>query len=893
MDTHKNTLSHPGFTLWPRRLSTQLVLLFLLLFALSMAAFTIHGIVQQSQYRAKHLNLQVQVLARNLAATTADYLLVRDYTSIELSLIRSARFPGVLGIQICDASGKLLGDVVRNNDAEPEPRYAQTPLSPPGNAEIRVLIADNTMTVWQPVMLGELLGWIKIRYSMQAISEELANVWGNNALVGLVILIVTSVLLTLALRRPVDSIRTYTEFADRLIGCNGEQVPVNTNSPELARLGSALNTASARLKEQSTVIKTGLTDLTRMAAFAEHAPGLILSLDRDSTIQYINPAGYRILSQLAVDEERILDLLPPNLQALTAQIVSTQKPLTDLQVRYNNRTLLWTLAPVRGQNIIHAYGEDATEAKHAEEEARAALVEKLSAESANQAKSQFLANMSHELRTPLNAILGYSQMLEEEAAEDGYAQISPDLHKIQIAGKHLLTLINEILDLSKIEAGRMELYLEEFNLDELLDEVVSTAQPLAGNNGNQLEVHRSTPLGQVRSDATKLRQILFNLISNSTKFTKNGRISVYTSSDQVGDRKWFTFEVQDSGIGMTAEQLQRVFQPFSQADSSTTRQYGGTGLGLAITKRFCEMLGGDVSVNSSPGQGTTFSVRLPAIVMENNDQCHAPKQTAKRRMEKQTGGGSENASGTILVIDDDPQILELVKFYLNNEGFKVVTASDGHTGLNLARTLRPDVITLDVMMSGMDGWTVLKQLKDDPELKDIPVIMLTTLDEQGLGYALGADDYLFKPIDLEAFIANIKKWVRKKPLAPILIVSDDTDQRLSLRDALQQQGYQVGETQSSDLALKFVHDTVPSMIVVDLLGPSIQPAELMQSLHDDERLKAVPIIVLATDDNEHNPPLRTTSPTRKILLHNKLQIHQLIEQIQETLNTRDTRHEAA
>ena len=196
-------------------------------------------------------------------------------------------------------------------------------------------------------------------------------------------------------------------------------------------------------------------------------------------------------------------------------------------------------------------------------------------------------------------------------------------------------------------------------------------------------------------------------------------------------------------------------------------------------------------------------------------------------------------------------------------------------------------------MSGMDGWTVLKQLKDDPELKDIPVIMLTTLDEQGLGYALGADDYLFKPIDLEAFIANIKKWVRKKPMAPILIVSDDTDQRLSLRDALQQQGYQVGETQSSDLALKFVHDTVPSIIVVDLLGPSIQPAELMQSLHDDERLKAVPIIVLATDDNEHNPPLRTTSPTRKILLHNKLQIHQLIEQIQETLNTRDTRHEAA
>jgi DNA-binding response OmpR family regulator len=279
--------------------------------------------------------------------------------------------------------------------------------------------------------------------------------------------------------------------------------------------------------------------------------------------------------------------------------------------------------------------------------------------------------------------------------------------------------------------------------------------------------------------------------------------------------------------------------------------------------------------------------------MESADQGRTHNETTKRRIENHASGDTGNSSGTILVIDDDPQILELVKFYLNNAGFKVETAANGHAGLKLARTIRPNVITLDVMMPGMDGWTVLKQLKDDAELKDIPVLMLTTLDEQGLGYALGADDYLFKPIDLEAFIANIRKWVREKPPEPVLIVSDDADQRKSLRDALQRQGYKVSEAQSADLAMQCVHNTLPSIIVLDLMRPDIQPAELMQSLHDDERLKTIPVIVLTSDDNEDNPMLRTTSPMQKILLHNNLQMHQLIEQIQETLNTRESRHEAA
>ncbi|MCG6970288.1 MAG: response regulator [Gammaproteobacteria bacterium] len=881
------------FKLWPQTLSMQLVSLYMLLLALSMTAFAVHGIMEQARHRAKQMNLQVQVLARNLAATTADYLLVRDYTSIELSLIRSARFPGVLGIQICDTTGRLLGDVVHTGDKEPEPRYAQPALSPPASIQVSVSIDNNVMTVWQPVILGELLGWVKIRYSMKAISDELANVWGNNSVVGLIILIVSGILITLALRRPIASIRSYTEFAKRLIECNGAQIPVEGKCLELRTMGWALNTVSSRLSEQSRVIKTGLDDLTRMAAFAEHAPGLILALDRNSEIHYINPAGYHILSKLGVDEGQVLEVLPSNLQSLMAHIISKQKPVTDLQVRYRDRVLLWTLAPVRGQNIIHAYGEDVTEAKQAEEEARAALVEKLSAESANQAKSQFLANMSHELRTPLNAILGYSQILEEEAEDEGYSQILPDLGKIQTAGNHLLTLINEILDLSKIEAGHMELYLEEFDLDTLLNEVVSTAQPLAIEKGNQIEVNRSGKLGQVRSDATKLRQILFNLISNATKFTKNGRISIYTSSDKVGERDWFTFEIEDTGIGMTDEQMQRLFQPFSQADSSTTRKYGGTGLGLVITQRYCEMLGGEISVVSKPGRGTTFSVRLPAVVKDTGKSGISIKRAAHNTLPNDATTAQPGSGKTVLVIDDDPDILNMLKFYLKNEGFHVETARDGLTGLQMARKIHPDIITLDVMMPGVDGWTVLKQLREDPELKHVPVTMLTTLDEEGLGIALGADDYLFKPIDLEMLTQKIKYWVNRQPQAPILIVSDDPSQRKTMRDALQHQGYVVSEAQASDTALQTARQTIPSIIVLDLMCPSVQPIELIIALHDDDKLNSIPLIALTSNDDYELEGLPVSSSEQKIRLLNRQQIEQLLQHIQNLLQHEHARHQAA
>jgi signal transduction histidine kinase len=237
------------------------------------------------------------------------------------------------------------------------------------------------------------------------------------------------------------------------------------------------------------------------------------------------------------------------------------------------------------------------------------------AEAANSAKSQFLANMSHELRTPLNAIIGYSEMLQEEVEDLGQTDLVPDLGKIHTAGRHLLALINDVLDLSKIEAGRMELFIEDFDVPAMVEEVATTARPLIEKNANRLEIHCPPDVGGMRADLTKVRQMLLNLLSNASKFTSDGRIDLEVARERNGGDDAMIFRVRDTGIGMTGEQQERVFEAFSQAEASTARRFGGTGLGLAISKRFCEMMGGGIALESEPGKGSTFTIRLPATVI--------------------------------------------------------------------------------------------------------------------------------------------------------------------------------------------------------------------------------------------------------------------------------------
>jgi GAF domain-containing protein/DNA-binding response OmpR family regulator len=474
-------------------------------------------------------------------------------------------------------------------------------------------------------------------------------------------------------------------------------------------------------------------------------------------------------------------------------------------------------------------------------------------EVADRHKSEFLANMSHELRTPLNAIIGYSEMLQEDAADLGAEQLIDDLAKINAAGKHLLELINAVLDLSKIEAGKMELYLESFDVPGLVRDIAAVIQPLAARNGNRLDVRCPDSIGTMRADLTKVRQALFNLLSNACKFTERGTIALAVTRESRDGEDWMVFGVSDTGIGMTPEQLTRLFEAFSQADAATTRRYGGTGLGLALSRRLCRMMGGDITVESEAGRGSTFTIRLPAHVAEAPEPTPAPAEPAAR---------VGPAAGTVLVIDDEAAVRDLMQRFLTKEGFRVVTASGGEEGLRRARELRPDAITLDVMMPGMDGWAVLSALKADPAVADIPVIMLTIVDDRNLGYTLGASDYLTKPIDRERLVTVLRKYRRDRP---VLVVDDDAAVRQLLRRMLEPEGYEVLEAENGRIALERLRETSPSVVLLDLMMPEMDGFEFIAEFRRREAWRAIPIVVITAKDLSLDDRERLNGYVQKIL----------------------------
>src|SRR6266850_5602206 len=395
--------------------------------------------------------------------------------------------------------------------------------------------------------------------------------------------------------------------------------------------------------------------------------------------------------------------------------------------------------------------EEVSQRKKAQEEL---LKAKHVAEEASRAKSTFLANMSHELRTPLNAIIGYSEMLEEESRESGKSDSVQDLRKIQSAGKHLLSLINDVLDLSKIEAGKMGLHLENFDVSQVIEEMVTALQPAAAKNGNSIHVHLAENVSVMNADITKVRQILFNLLSNACKFTEHGTISVGVDQIKVEQRDWIQFRVGDTGIGISPKQKENLFHEFAQADASIARKYGGTGLGLAITHRFVQLMKGQISVESEPGQGAIFTVRLPAqVVIETAESEQSESASEVPPASCQTKTGLE----TILVIDDDPSVRDLMSRFLTKLDFHVVAAANGEEGIRLAKHVHPLLITLDVVMPDCDGWAVLNRLKSDSQLAEIPVIMVTVVDNEAMGLELGASNYLIKPVDRDRLAVLVEK----------------------------------------------------------------------------------------------------------------------------------------
>jgi signal transduction histidine kinase/CheY-like chemotaxis protein/HAMP domain-containing protein len=473
---------------------------------------------------------------------------------------------------------------------------------------------------------------------------------------------------------------------------------------------------------------------------------------------------------------------------------------------------------------------DITELKHRQIELERAREQ---AEQANKAKSQFLASMSHELRTPLNAIIGYSEILQEDVADLGRDNLVSDLKKIEGAGRHLLGLINDILDLSKVEAGRMDVFIEDVEIVPLLEEVRAIIAPLADKNGNVTEFQMAENLGTMRTDRTKLKQSLLNILSNASKFTKNGRLTLVADRFER-DRSMVRFAISDTGIGMTEDQLGRLFEAFSQADASTTKKYGGTGLGLAITRHFCQLLGGEITVNSRPGEGSTFTITL-------SDRPSTPTQ-AKLADVPHRSVESDDAP-TVLVVDDDPAARDLLTANLKSTGYRLVQAANGEEALRLARTIRPDAITLDVLMPKPDGWEVLSALKADADLRDIPVIIVTVLSDRGIGLSLGAVDVLTKPVDRARLMALIHSLLRRD--GPVLVVEDDAGAREMIRQTIEKMGLSVAEAVDGRQALAWLGDhPAPAMILLDLIMPEMDGFEVLDALAAHVQWREIPVIVI-------------------------------------------------
>ena len=503
------------------------------------------------------------------------------------------------------------------------------------------------------------------------------------------------------------------------------------------------------------------------------------------------------------------------------------------------------------------------------------------AEAANAAKSVFLANMSHELRTPLNAIIGYSEMLLEDAEDAGDELMMTDLGKINGAGRHLVALISDILDISKIEAGKIELHLEPFAIDTMLAEIRSTAQPLADQRQNQLVIEaEGLAGGQMHADFTKVKQIILNLVSNACKFTEAGTVTLRVRSESVATVEWMEFEVEDTGIGMSPEQVAKVFEAFTQADASTTKNYGGTGLGLTISKRFCELMGGDISVSSELGVGSCFRVRVPRYVLLSQAEA--------------VGGGSgilptnPGGSEVVLAIDDDPSALEVLTGALDRHGIITLTARTGAEGLAIARKIRPAVVLLDLRMPEMDGWEVLGALKQDPELADTPVVMVSGVDDEGQARRLGAQAYLAKPVDSERLVRVVRRLVAPGA-GRVLIVEDEPDARELLRRPLEREGWTVCEAGDGQEALDCLASEPVELVLLDLNMPTMDGFEFLDRLRGHAEWAKIAVVVVTAAELSAAQLAKLRSRVDRIVHKGELPAESLVTMVERYLDAPDRR----
>lgn len=521
----------------------------------------------------------------------------------------------------------------------------------------------------------------------------------------------------------------------------------------------------------------------------------------------------------------------------------------------------------RGAGVVLS---DITQQREWEEDLQAA---RDAAEGANRAKSAFIANMSHELRTPLTAVLGYCELVEEDLRDLGEERVLSDLNKISINAKHLLGLINDVLDLSKIEAQKMDVNSVEFTVSSLLSEVEAATGSLIAKKNNTLELSAGSDF-TMQTDDLKLKQILLNLISNAAKFTENGKITLNVDKQDSAAGPLAVFKVVDSGIGMTPEQVAGLFQRFVQADETTTRKYGGTGLGLALTRALAIMLGGKIEVASEQGKGTTFTLSVPAVFHAREVDLNEVHGAADHKHEQADLRAGQ--PGTVLVVDDDPSARDLLTRHLTSEGFSVVTASTGTEALESLQRQKPVAVLLDVMMPGMDGWHVLKSIRENPETEKLPVIMQTVLDDTRIAYALGANSYLKKPVRRADLVEALGSAVSAPKGKHVLIVDDDVEASRRLQVMLKRDGWIVDHATDGAMGLERIKAQAFDLVLVDLVMPGMDGHALVREIRADSSFDKVTIVIMTAQDINTDAVRKLKKSTSGIVQKGSMPLSELV-----------------
>ncbi|HYN20666.1 MAG TPA: response regulator [Thermoanaerobaculia bacterium] len=599
----------------------------------------------------------------------------------------------------------------------------------------------------------------------------------------------------------------------------------------------------------------------RAQAEGERDRFFALSLDMlcianaDGYFKRISPAftetlGWTVKEMLG---RPFLDFVHPDDQAATLREVERQNVAGEPVLRFENRyrhkdgswrVLSWRSVPQPG-GFMFATARDVTDAHAAERALRSA---KEAAEAANRAKSDFLAKMSHELRTPLNSIIGFSEILEDQRVGPLTDKQRRYVSNVLVSGRNLLQLINDILDLSKVEAGRMELVPSQFEAGAALDQVNAIVAALADRKGLNVELKVPASLPLLHADQAKFRQIMYNLLGNAVKFTpEGGRVTVSARvihpSGNGTSGEWLEIEVADTGIGIAAEHLTRIFKEFEQVNADPSHSQEGTGLGLALTKKLVELHGGRVWVESEVGRGSVFRFSLPCARVRPHAVELAP--SVPRR------DSSDPAGPLVLVIDNDPAARDLIAHYLTEGGYRVESAADGEQAIRLSQTLQPDAITLDMLLPDRDGLLILAQLKTSLDTRHIPVVVVSVTDRRELGFSLGAAGWLVKPINKGALLQALEATTRGAARAgkpTVLVVDDDPATVAYLTELLPQRGFVVLSATGGRDGIALALTRQPDVIVLDLMMPEVNGFDVVRALRADSRVQGIPILILTAAD---------------------------------------------